>query len=82
MFISKCAEIVTFHQFINDTLLQAIKKEISWNFKDALDTIFQCAENPGKYFSKVFFVYVLHCATSHIKALESTCGIETFVIRH
>ena len=60
MFINKCNEIMTFHWFIHDSFLKPIKKESSENFKDALDIIFQFAENFLKYFGKVFFVYVLH----------------------
>lgn len=43
----------TYKIMYGNTLRKAIKKETSGNFKDALDTILQCAENPGKYFAKI-----------------------------
>lgn len=43
----------TYKSMYGNTLRKAIKNETSGNFKDALITILQCAENPGKYFAKV-----------------------------
>ncbi|KAK1439348.1 hypothetical protein QVD17_05164 [Tagetes erecta] len=43
----------TYRNTYKNTLRKAIKKEISGNFRDALITILQCAENPGKHFAKL-----------------------------
>ncbi|KAJ0726715.1 putative annexin [Helianthus annuus] len=43
----------TYRNTNKNTLRKAIKHETSGNFKDALITILQCAENPGKHFAKV-----------------------------
>ncbi|KAL8265917.1 hypothetical protein R6Q59_003261 [Mikania micrantha] len=42
----------TYRNTYKNTLRKAIKHEMSGIFKDALVTILQCAENPGKHFAK------------------------------
>ncbi|RZC14197.1 Annexin D5 [Glycine soja] len=43
-----------YHSMYGHSLKKAVKKETSGNFALALLTIVQCAENPAKYFAKVF----------------------------
>jgi len=50
-----------------NSLRKAVKHETSWNFKSALLTILQCAENPAKYFAKV-----LHKAMNRLGTDEKT----------
>ncbi|KAH7851473.1 hypothetical protein Vadar_012137 [Vaccinium darrowii] len=50
-----------------NSLRKAVKHETSWNFKCALLTILQCAENPAKYFAKV-----LHKAMDRLGTDEKT----------
>lgn len=50
-----------------NSLRKAVKHETSWNFKCALLTILQCAENPAKYFAKV-----LHKAMDGLGTNEKT----------
>ncbi|KAK9074913.1 hypothetical protein SSX86_003232 [Deinandra increscens subsp. villosa] len=43
----------TYRNSYKNSLRKAIKNETSGNFRDALVTILQCAENPGKHFAKI-----------------------------
>nr|GEU78956.1 hypothetical protein [Tanacetum cinerariifolium] len=45
-------ESLRFFNQMRLSLVAAIKKEMFGNFKDARDTILQCAEKNGKYFAK------------------------------
>ncbi|KAF8398883.1 hypothetical protein HHK36_014747 [Tetracentron sinense] len=44
-----------YRSMYGNSLKKAIKRETSGNFKIALLTIVQCAENPGKYFAKMLY---------------------------